>query len=301
MIGGFQPKMIAVGAVCASTVYAVTQVPMLPAKLIASKAVRVVDGMAVSAACAFRKLGGQAAIWTRTGDDAEGRHIRASLQEEGLDVAGVRMIPGAASSHCCVVVDAKGERLVIPYHDAAVDPSPDWLPLGDLSSVDFLHCDVRWPEGAEAALRAAAAIGLPAMLDGEVAPVATLRRLAPLARYAVFSDDGLYTYTGESSIEPALRKAAALNAGHVGASCGKQGYYWLEEGALRHCPAPVVDVVDTLAAGDVFHGALALALAEARPMAAAVRFAVVAASLKCRTFGGRLGCPTRDEVEAAGG
>jgi sulfofructose kinase len=66
-------------------------------------------------------------------------------------------------------------------------------------------------------------------------------------------------------------------------------------------PAPRVEVVDTLAAGDVFHGALALRLAEGATIDAAARFAVVAASLKCTRFGGRLGCPSRDEVERAGG
>jgi sulfofructose kinase len=58
-------------------------------------------------------------------------------------------------------------------------------------------------------------------------------------------------------------------------------------------------VLDTLAAGDVFHGAFALALTEGRSMPDAARFACHAASLKCTRFGGRLGCPTREEVEAS--
>ena len=64
-------------------------------------------------------------------------------------------------------------------------------------------------------------------------------------------------------------------------------------------PAPFVDVVDTLAAGDVFHGAFALALCEGQALDAAARFACHAASLKCTQFGGRRGCPTRDGVEAS--
>jgi sulfofructose kinase len=56
-------------------------------------------------------------------------------------------------------------------------------------------------------------------------------------------------------------------------------------------------VVDTLAAGDIFHGAFALAVLEGRSIEDAARFACVAASLKCTHFGGRLGCPSRDEVE----
>jgi sulfofructose kinase len=65
-----------------------------------------------------------------------------------------------------------------------------------------------------------------------------------------------------------------------------------------------VDAIDTLAAGDVWHGAFALALAERSSIDAAARFANVAAAIKCTRFGGRRGAPRRAEVEnwiAAGG
>jgi sulfofructose kinase len=70
---------------------------------------------------------------------------------------------------------------------------------------------------------------------------------------------------------------------------------------MRRVPAPRIEAIDTLAAGDVFHGALALRLAEGAGIEEAARFACIAASLKCTRFGGRLGCPSRVEVERAGG
>jgi len=139
------------------------------------------------------------------------------------------------------------------------------------------------------------------MLDADIAPADVLARLVPLSSHAVFSDAGLFLHTGMSDLEAALRNVAAGHPGHVGASCGADGYAWIEAGELCRAPAPHVEVVDTLAAGDVFHGALALRLAEGATIAEAARFAVVAASLKCTRFGGRLGCPARDEVERAGG
>ena len=63
-------------------------------------------------------------------------------------------------------------------------------------------------------------------------------------------------------------------------------------------PATAVEVVDTLGAGDVWHGAFTLALAEGRPEVDAVRFANVAAALKCTGFGGRAATPNRVDVEA---
>ena len=121
----------------------------------------------------------------------------------------------------------------------------------------------------------------------------------PLADYAVFSDAGLRAYTGLQDVPTALLQVARMHSRHVGASCGEEGYYWVEDGAIAHAPAISVSVVDTLAAGDVFHGALALAILEGQAMAQAARFACAAASLKCSRFGGRLGCPSREEVMAA--
>jgi sulfofructose kinase len=59
-----------------------------------------------------------------------------------------------------------------------------------------------------------------------------------------------------------------------------------------------VDAVDTLAAGDVFHAGIALALAEGRDAVSAMRFGSAAAGLKCTRFGGSMGAPTRKEVDA---
>lgn len=294
-----KPRAIALGAICATRIFQVDAVPALPAKVLAQRLVQVIDGMALSAACAFAKLGGQAAMWARLGDDAQGEAARAQLLAEGIDVSGLHVVPGSASSQATVVVDARGERLVIPFHDPAVDRSAQWLPIEDLHEADIVLVDVRWVEGAEALLKAARQTGLPAMLDGDTAPRDVLDRLVPLATHAVFSDAGLLSFTGLNKVDDALLSVAARHDGHVGATCGPAGYAWVEDGRVRRVPAPRVAAVDTLAAGDVFHGALALALVEGQPFDMAARFACHAASLKCTRFGGRLGCPSRDEVMAS--
>lgn len=295
----FRPSLIAVGGACATGIFRVAEVPPLPAKALADRMCRVADGMALSAACAFVKLGGSAAIWARIGDDADGGFIRESVAAAGLDVSGLRTMPGGRSSQATVIVDGAGRRLVVPFHDPGLDPAADWLPLPAIAGSGMVLCDVRWPEAAEAAFRAARDIGVPSMLDGEIAAPGVLHRLVPLADYAVFSDAGLLDFTGLSDVPAALLAVAATHGGHVGATCGADGYAWVEAGSVRRVPSPAVDVVDTLAAGDVFHGAFALAILEGLPIAAAARFACTAAALKCTRFGGRLGCPTRAEVDAA--
>ena len=292
--------MVALGAICTTAIYQVEHIEAPPAKVMAHNRCTVVDGMAISAACAFQKLGGQAQVWARVGHDAEADAMRQALMLEGLDTSGLFTVAGARSSHAAVIVDALGQRLVVPFHDPQVDSSPHWLPLHELAQTDLLHCDVRWPEGAQAALKAARVQGVATMVDGDVAPQEVLQCLMPLADYAVFSDAGLRVYTGVTDVHDALLQVAARGQSrHVGASCGADGYFWVQDGRIAHAPAPQVQVVDTLAAGDVFHGALALAVLEGQDMAAAARFACMAASLKCTQFGGRLGCPSRAQVTQA--
>ncbi len=72
----------------------------------------------------------------------------------------------------------------------------------------------------------------------------------------------------------------------------------MADGAVQSLPVFKVDAVDTLAAGDVFHAGIALALAEGRDIVAAMRFGAAAAGLKCTRFGGSMGAPTRAEVDA---
>ena len=291
-------RMIAVGAICNTTIYRVDHVPSLPAKLLASAMTQVVDGMALSAAYALVRLGGSAKIWARVGDDELAVSMRHSLSAEGLDTRGLHTVPETLTSQATVIVDQRGDRLVVPFHDPRVDKSASWLPLDEIDDADFVHCDTRWVEGAEAALKAARARHVPCMIDGDVAPLEVLQRLIPLATHAVFSDAGLLIYSGCDDVTAALIKVGSTHGGHVGASCGAEGYFWFEQGQVRHVKAPVIKVVDTLSAGDVFHGAFALALLEGNDVESAARFACAAASLKCTRFGGRLGCPTRAEVDS---
>jgi sulfofructose kinase len=116
----------------------------------------------------------------------------------------------------------------------------------------------------------------------------------------VFSEHGLASFAGAEDIAGGLRRALALGARFAAVTQGERGVYWIEAGepsGLRHFPAFVVRVVDTLAAGDVFHGAFALELARGEAPENALRFAAAAAAIKCTRPGGRGGSPTRDEVE----
>ena len=140
--------------------------------------------------------------------------------------------------------------------------------------------------------------GRPAVLDGDIGPPETLRDLAQRATHVMFSEPGLALAAGVDAPGEGLRRMAATVPGLVGVTLGPAGCLWREGTRECRASAPAIAAVDTLAAGDVWHGAFTLALGEGAAVATAAGFANVAAAIKCTRYGGRMGAPTRAEVEA---
>ena len=118
------------------------------------------------------------------------------------------------------------------------------------------------------------------------------------ADHVLFSEPGLRPHAGAAGPAGLAALRHRVPGAVLGVTAGPEGFHWLDDAGLHHLPAPRVAAVDTLGAGDVFHGAYALALAEGAAVAAAARFAVAAASAKCTRPGGRAGVPSRAEVAA---
>lgn len=292
-------RVLCLGAAILDTIFRVDSIPATPIKVLPTDCVQIGSGMASSAAAAVARLGGQARIWGRIGDDLAGRQYLDDLAAAGVDVSQVRRVAGRRTPISTIIVDRNGERLIVPYYDPLLDTDPSWLPLDEVPGFDAAMCDVRWPDGAARLLEAARGAGKIAVLDGDIGPPGVVERLLPLATHAILSEPALTRLAGTGDLAAALAATARLTDALVGVTAGERGFYWLEGGWVRHVPALQVQAIDTLAAGDVFHGAFALALAEGMDVAEAGRFACVAASLKCTRFGGRLGAPTRAEVLAA--
>jgi sulfofructose kinase len=294
-----RPRVVCVGHAALDRVFTVDHWPTGSAKIVASRLEECGGGMAANAAVAIARLGGEVAFWGPTGADATADVIESQLQAEGVDVAQLRRLPGMRSSSSAVLIDSHGERLVVGFRSEALQTDAQWLPLARLTEVDAVLVDVRWAAGAEAALRGARERGACAILDGEIAERAVLERLLGLAQHAIFSERGLHGL--DADLESGLRGAIGRGVEVAAVTRGEQGVLWIERsnpGQVRSCPAFPVRTVDTLAAGDVFHGAYALAIAQRFPVAEAMRFASAAAAIKCSRTGGRLGAPARAEVDA---
>lgn len=253
-------------------------------------------GPAATAAVTVARLGGDALIAARLGDDDVAGLIAAELEAYGVDCHLLRRFQGCRSSLSAVMVDAQGERLIVNYLDPGLPSDAAWLP--DLASLDIaaVLADTRWPEGAAKILNKGRAAGLPAVLDAD-RPIALDSPLLRAASHVAFSADGLADCTGLNDPRQALDMIAERTKSWLCVTLGGDGVLIQDAGGQHHVPAFKIAVVDTLGAGDVWHGAFALALAEDSDETQAVRFANAAAALKTQRPGGRRGVPTRAEVD----
>lgn len=242
--------------------------------------------------------GGDVSVWGRVGSDRIGDFFLADLEDAGVDTRFIHRAEGARTAVSSVIVDSLGQRQVVSHFDHRLGADASWLPIDQLDTADCVLADVRWLEGARRLLIEAKRRGLIRVFDGDVANPKILRELAPLSTHAIFSEPGFRLFSGAENVLEALPKHAARFGGCMGVTLGEHGFAWVEKGVVETVPAPKVEALDTLAAGDVFHGAFAVGITEGMSVADAGRFGCAAAAIKCSRFGGRSGTPTRAEVEA---
>ena len=240
-------------------------------------------GCGANAAVGAARLGGDVRLLTRLGADGPGDVLAAMLETAGVDVRATR---GGRQPVSSVMVDAAGERMIVNFPGAALpqDPPP-------VSAFDALSADCRWPAATQAALRAARDAGVPSVIDGERH---TPEPLAAQATHVVFSAEGVEAFAGIDGPDAALMDAARRLPGRVAYTDGPRGVIWAGGPTIS---APIVTPVDTLGAGDLWHGAFALALGRGVALDEASRFANRAAALKCTRAGGWDAYPTAAEME----
>lgn len=293
------PLIIVVGHAALDSIYRIDRFPPQPSKVRALEHIESGGGSAANAAATIARLGGRVEFWCRLGDDDVGKRIRTGLAADGVGTSYVKLFEGVRSSQSAVIVDARGERLIISDPDHGVPPGIEWLPLADVARARAVLSDLRWFEGTRAAFEMARKHGAKTVVDIDVSAGALAAKYLPLTDYAIFSTLGLQAFAPGLSQEEGLGRALGYGVQHAGVTLGAEGYVWrTREGASGRQPGFAIKAADTTGAGDAFHGAFTWALVQGKDDAACARIGAAVAALKCRKLSARAGLPSRLEVEA---
>ncbi|NVM98044.1 PfkB family carbohydrate kinase [Arthrobacter sp. SDTb3-6] len=274
----------------------VSELPGRNAKATALRQDVAGGGPALNAAVLFARLGGKATLVTRLGHGSISTVIREDLASHGVivaDLAGARYQPAVST---ITIDDATGDRQIVST-DAQSAPGnrAGSAAAGDIGSVleslgraDVVHLDGHHPDLQVAAARWGRDLGIPRVLDAGRWKL-VMAELVPLSTDVICSADFAVPSHPEGPMQWILDGGAALAA----VTAGPSPIEWrthLREGSVA---VEQIHAVDTLGAGDFFHGAYSLArtaldgAGQAPDPATSLGFAARLAALKCTVPGTR--------------
>lgn len=299
------PRILVVGSVNVDIVVRADHLPV-PGETVTGGTLLINHGgKGANQAVAARRLGAEVRLLGCVGEDAFGAAIRQDLAAQGLGLAGLASLPGVATGTGLIVVDTAGRNQIAVASEANSRLSVQWLSrfLADFAWAEAVLCQLEVPlETVLWTLRTARQYGAMTLLNP--APAQSLpAEIWPLVDYLTPNAIEAAHLSGLPAATPheAASAARALRAHGVRVvlvTLGEQGAVVEAPERALHVPTFPVVAVDTTAAGDAFHGALAVALATGQELESAVRFAHAAAALTCTRPGAQLALPYRHEVEA---
>lgn len=273
--------LLFVGCATLDSIALVQEYPTADSRTVAADFVTAGGGPAATAAVAAARAGAQTAFAGVVGVDEEGDRIISGLEAEGVDTSAVIRDANVKTGASVIVVSRATESRAIVTRPQPAVTFPAGSPFHELlGAAAWVHVDhLGWNAVAQAPnLRISVDAGnaIPFFTPKGVALyVPTIERLR--AEYG----EGL-------SPEALLHKAIDDGASAVVATAGSEGAWVLERGGSPvHVPATPANIVSTLGAGDVYHGAILAAVAAGLPLVDAAIFAGRTASASCAGLDGR--------------
>jgi len=297
-------KIVVVGSSNTDMILQVERIPAPGETILGGEFSMAAGGKGANQAVGAARAGGEVTFVARVGDDMFGRRAVEGFLSDGINVDYIVRDKEVPSGVALIFVAADGENSigVASGANAKLSPGDVQKAAGVIGSADVLVMQLETPiETVTEAARIAAARGVTVILNPAPArPLAD--ELLELVSVLTPNESEAQLLTGIEvrDAESAAEAASALRKRGVDTvivTLGAKGVYVSSEEFTGPVESFKVEPVDTTAAGDVFNGALAVALAEKKPLAEAVRFANAAAALSVTKLGAQPSAPKRPEIE----
>lgn len=261
-------------------------------------------GKGANQAVTVARLGGRVSFICKTGSDIFGHQANQLFNEEGIDTSYVFSDTKNPSGVALITVDTDAENCIVvaPGANAHLTPNDLKRSAEAVEAADIILLQLEIPmQTVEAAAAMAYRLGKKVVLNP--APASKLSAGLLETLYAITPNEteaeaisGI-RITDERTAEEAARKIASMGVCNVIITLGAKGALVFDGEHCEVVPAYKIQAVDTTAAGDVFNGALVVALSEGRTLPEAVRFACKASAISVTRSGAQNSVPYRTEVD----
>jgi ribokinase len=298
-------KIVVVGSLNMDIVAVASRLPLAGETISGIQYINEPGGKGANQAYAAAKLGGDVAMLGRVGSDDHGTHMRANLEAVGCDVGALQAIEGN-SGVAVIFVAQSGQNsiVVVPGANQRYRPIDLQADAHSLTGARVVLLQLETPmETVVVAAHEAKSLCARVILDPAPAPthlsLELLRNvdiLTPNETEAAQLVGSQVTTLSLAQARDIGRQLQSLGPKIVIMKLGAQGCLLMDRDMVTTIPAPVVEPIDTTAAGDVFNGALAVAYSEGASLVDGCRFATCAAALSVTRLGAQRSMPARSEV-----
>jgi ribokinase len=293
--------IVVVGSITMDLVTRTPKIPAIGQTLIGTGFETTPGGKGANQAVAAARLGYPVAMVAKVGDDVYGPALLDNLKRAGVETAGMTQVGGSSGlAPMFVAEDGLNAIVVVPGANGKMDRATVDGHAELIRSAGMVLCQLEVPMGTLSyTLEFCAKANVPVMLDP--APAAALPEAA-FGQVAWFTPNeteaAFYVGDGISTEESAKHLLAKGLRGVVLKRGGDGAYVAVQGGKAEWVKPFKVNAIDTVAAGDCFNGAFAVALLEGKDPWAAARFANAAAAICVTRKGAQQSMPVRAEVDA---
>ncbi|UVL54551.1 ribokinase [Pseudomonas sp. B21-032] len=300
-----QANVVVVGSLNMDLVTRAQRLPRGGETLVGESFVTVPGGKGANQAVAAARLGAQVAMVGCVGDDAYGQQLRQALADEQIDCQAVSIAAGVSSGVALIVVDAASQNAIVIVAGGNGQLLPESVQRFDalLQNAEVIICQLEVPMATVAyTLERGRALGKTVILNPAPASGPLPAEWFAHIDYLIPNESEAEALCGLpvndlDSAKAAATHLLAMGVGKVIVTLGAQGALFADGQVFRHFPAPVVQPVDTTAAGDTFVGGFAAALARGEAQGAAIAFGQRAAALSVTRAGAQPSIPHLSELQ----
>ena len=296
-------KIVVIGSANTDMVVKAKTLPLPGETLLGGTFFMNAGGKGANQAVAAARLGGQVTLITKVGNDIFGKQTIQGLQKENINTDYVFVDKHAPSGTALIMVNEEGENCIVVAPGANLNLLPaDIEKVNSISDAAIILMQLEIPmETIIAVARKAKANNQKVIINPAPAQKLDDELLNDL--FLITPNESEATLltgiqvTDEASAEKAADVFLKKGVKNVVITLGKQGAYFQSSSIKLKIDAPVVNALDTTAAGDTFSGALTVALTEKMDLEKAIKFAVKAASISVTRLGAQASVPYRREID----
>lgn len=296
-------KIVVIGSTNTDMVVKSSRLPAPGETILGGQFFLFSGGKGANQAVSAARLGGDVTFVSKVGDDVFGKQSLDGFGRENIHTQFIATDPQHSSGVALITVDARGENSIVVASGANnhLQPADIDRALAEISHAAVVLLQLEIPLTTVVyAIRKCHALGRRVILNP--APAFALPDDVPSRLFMITPNEteaeiltGIKVHDEPSAYQAAqaLRK---MGVQHVVITLGSRGAFLLTPRLSRLVPAPAVQAVDTTAAGDIFNGALAVALSEGMPVEEAVSFSCRVAALSVTRMGAQASAPHRHEI-----